>query len=450
MIPPPAFNRTTDESASRRRKRKRRRGKKEKRPTNLTEDSSGLEFESARLVHQDQISKQVGIMITSKVILLTLVAILAYAQLGAEFRCSATSIGQQRLSMPTREPSTTTTPASSLEDPKNSETSESSGEENVCFRCYDQVRMAQRLIAVHEHLGKRQKKLLRQKHMAPQQANFDGSAGIRKPRHKQQSQHPQQTQTTNKTQANHLANVRNRTLMDIYANEDGARPIVVSRLRVARSTNNDAFELDLDSLRTNNSTRDDRESALKKLKHKREQQRAETCKLLQAVQSCLDEISRDCIGDLQFHSLEVFSKQWFERLVCPPARNPNFKPYAALTRSIPKIEEPEKVPIPRMISSPEEVQKRLDAMFGGGKSNRLGVMLKPTLTSSASQKFDSFASVGEHYRDPTFANDISERKPDSGQIVITSQLLLIPCFLILGLLIITLISVRGIPPKCRP
>lgn len=243
-------------------------------------------------------------------------------------------------------------------------------------------------------------------------------------------------------QPNSTSIIMNRTL------NNPNKPIVVSRLRVARSANyenSDPSITEFDS--TSNYPKRNTHQELKKLRHKQRQQVNETCKSIYDVQKCLDRISRECLGELQFHSLEVFANQWFNKFNCPPQSNPGFKPFAELTRSIPK-DEREKVPIARRLPSEEEIQKRMEMIFGGPRTS-LGVMLKPGLTRTASQKFNSLSNQNFDSSDVDANGQLKARNIFSGNEIdhstrksylspLTGQLLLIPCFLVLLVFIITL------------
>lgn len=338
----------------------------------------------------------------------------------------------------------TAVPTPVLEDSLNSATSDSADDDTICYRCYAQVEMAQSLIGVHMDLVKKQNNLIRQKSKA---------VPLPQPMHKS-TRKPKISHNSN-SNINHTATlsptIRNRTLEHSEHN----KPIVVSRLRVARSTANRIKE---GTGAGRNESKKNIDPVLKQLKHKQQQQFNETCKSLYEVQQCLNEISRECLGNLQFHSLEVFSTQWLARLNCPPSHNQDFIPFGALTRSIPTFEEREKVPVPRPISSQEETQKKLDLIFGGRGTSSLGVMLKPTLTRSATQKFnlmgpasqqqlegtsavEVFSSSSTKARHLSAANDIVDynlRQSEYQLLPLGGQLFLIPCFLIILIALITL------------
>lgn len=320
---------------------------------------------------------------------------------------------------------TTNPPTAYIEDASNSFTSESSEDDSDCqTKCFQQVEVTQSHIRVYMDLMKKQNNIInsRTNKAATTSTTSISAKTSRKPK-------PGQQQNSSST-------LMNRTLN---------KPIVVSRLRVARSTyfetNNEPSISEFDS--TTNNSKKNTHQKLKKLRHKQRQQFNETCKSIYALQKCLDGISRECLGDLQFHSLEVFATQWFSKFNCPPPSNPSFKLFAELTRSIPD-EEREKVPIARPLSSEEETQRKLDILLGGGGGPRtsLGVMLRPGLARAASQKFDSsdVDANGQLKARNIFSGneilDYSNKK--SYSIPLTGQLLLIPCFLVLLVFIITL------------
>lgn len=227
-------------------------------------------------------------------------------------------------------PTSTGAPASTLED-----TNAAPDDEAICLSCYNDVNLAQGLIGEHESLAKRQKELVR----------------TRKP----------QRHVRQQVASEHAA--------------DPAAPIVVSRLRVGRSPGSLGNQTGAGNGKSN------RDMSLKQLKHKQEQQLNKTCHSLYQLDRCLRDIDRECLGNLHFHSHEVFQKQWMNKLNCPPASNPNARPFAGLIRSIPKSDD-EKVPIVRPISSKEETQEKLGSL-GKGLMNPLGVFLNPTLSRSA-------------------------------------------------------------------
>lgn len=356
--------------------------------------------------------------------------------------CNTTHLNltvEARASLPVSTPTTTTNqPTSYIEDSLNAATSESSDDSDACqLRCFEQVQTFQGLFRVHKALIKEQKKLVQK---------FK-SASTTTPIPNTTTRKPKQQQSSNSTL------IRNRTLNENMENA----PIIVSRLRVARSptqtyANNNNNNQEMDNNAKSGQAKKKFDSTLKQLKHKQKEQFNETCKSLHEMHQCLERISHECIGDLQFHSLEVFADQWSGKLNCPPSNNPSFKPFAALTRSIPEIEEREKVPMARPISSPEETQKKLDAIFGDGSRPPLGVMLKPSLTRSASQKFnlmseqrfdssDVDANGQLKARNIFSGNEINHNNSKQSYLVpIAGQLLLIPSFL---LLLIALLAITN-------
>lgn len=200
--------------------------------------------------------------------------------------------------------------------------------------------------------------------------------------------------------------------------------------------------------------------ALKQWKNKQKQQLNETCKSLLELQSCLNGISRECLGNFHYHSHEVFSTQWLSRLHC---HDPNLKPYRNLIKSV-LVQETEKVPVPRPIPTPEETQAKLDAIFGSMNIGRSGVIL-PTLTRTATQKFNAMGQQEQQLdkgglsqesyfkgRHLLSANEILDYKSQSSPLknpsagFITSQLLLIPCFLVILIALITTTMRRYFKP----
>lgn len=383
---------------------------------------------------------------TSTVILSSLLVALSFLELH-RMPAEARNFNVLDARPPTPASSTSAAPpAAYIEDPTNSATSESS--EDMCLRCYDQVKQAQSSLAILENLARQQKNHIRQKTnnnkllspSAPFQPSSTPSSSRRPKLANQVAAPAQQTTRNNNTHSNPSA------LQPAYSNpisDQPSRPIVVSTLRVARSPASNgnsrfyggsehfAAPTNSEQQQQHQHTRSiSVDPTLKQLKHKQQQQVNETCKSLHEVQQCLDEIAQECLGNLQFHSLEVFSKQWLTKINCPPSNDPSFKPFGELIRSIPRIEEREKVPVPRPISSQEETRKRLDAMLVASKtmSPPLGVMLiKPTTATKPS-----------HYHD--HQQNLLPSPPT------TSQLLMIPCCLLIMLALITMVRFTMKPP----
>lgn len=312
---------------------------------------------------------------------------------------TARAASYSSMQIATGETATTTTETSpgSLEDPTNSATTSDGGElsDDICYRCYDKIKAAEDLIAIQSNLVAKQKKLIHRKNKAAAEAAakaalnpFRSSSSSSNTTANTSNQNTQDIQTsptgklnsrTINRKPNNNSTVRNRTLQ--YQSE----PIVISRLRVARSpSEQQQFS------NKNKFGRNKKDPDLKQLKQEQEHQLNETCRSLSAVQECLSELSRTCIGDLQFHSLEVWSNQWHSKLNCPYRNNPNLRVFPGLaTKNWYSNDEREKSPIARPVSSDEEVRKRLDKMFPNGAMRPPGVMLKPTLTGLATQQFKS-------------------------------------------------------------
>lgn len=290
--------------------------------------------------------------------------------------------------------STTPSPADAyIDDPANSATSESSSGSNTgdsssssasesseedddreCHSCFGVVEATQENIAYYTHLIDKHRKLVRKIKAEIESKRASDKALFRKSKQSEASNAKQsQNKHTHKINSDAFNATRAiRTLPD-YGEDARTRipdqHIIVSRLIIKRSTTSD-------NINNNNNTRNKQpvrsrrrsndDLQVKKLKHKIHQQANSTCYSLYDVQHCLNEISQVCHGNLHFHSIEVFARQWFERLNCPPSKDPTFKPFSELIRSIPKWEESStKVPTVRLISADEDVRRRLDALFGG-------------------------------------------------------------------------------------
>lgn len=339
-----------------------------------------------------------------------------------------------------------------IEDSLNSATSESSSSDQddaICFKCYDQVEMTKTLIGIQLDLVKKQNDLIRklQKNSTPK----PDTLSTRRPKQPRQVPRPsQQDQVANENRTSSTHHLDSHQLSTrAWANVDADKPhVVVSTLRLVRST---------DHLypTVNASERKNRIPALKQWENKRKQQLNETCKALNELQSCLNGISKECLGDFHYHTYEMFSNQWYGRLHC---YNLNLKPYGNLIRSVLPTEE-QKHPIARPIPTPEETQAKLDAIFG-----RVGVMLKPTLTRPAAQKFNAMGQQeqqldkGVLYQDGQFKgryySETSELRKGFSKTqsagFMTSQLLLVPGFLVLCLALIAITMGRYLkrePPK---
>lgn len=340
----------------------------------------------------------------------------------------------------TRTTSTTSEPNPVVEDTLNSATSESSEEENPCEQCYDRVENAQTFISVQLELLERQKYLIRQKQKSANANSIVKNSTTKRPR----------------MQQNQTASGRSRSLLN---NDNSDELIVVSRLRVARSTESGnplGRTQSVGDVKPRRKSKKNINPELKQLEHKQKQNLNETCKSLYELKNCLTESSSECVGDLQYHSFDIFYDQWMTKFNCPPINNPGFKPLKYLTRSIPQLDR-EKVPVARPITSPEEVQKRLDAMFGGRPA--LGVMLKPTLTMSATQKFNSINSGESQQQQQQFDGDVYSQTKERHLLIgnsvlelkvlkqsgtqlkpMTSQLIIIPGLLIVMLALLTLVN----------
>lgn len=67
------------------------------------------------------------------------------------------------------------------------------------------------------------------------------------------------------------------------------------------------------------------------------QQNNKTCNSINDLHLCVEPKFSSCIGDLRFHSLDVFAKQWLTKMNCT-SKLPNntvVKPFKQLTRSVP-------------------------------------------------------------------------------------------------------------------
>lgn len=335
---------------------------------------------------------------------------------------------------------TTTIEPPIIEDSLNSATSESSNdqEDTICFKCYDQVTMTKSLIGIQLDLKKRISDLI--KRLEKSSTTKPDIMGPR--RNKQPRQVPRnfESQESNPSQNRpNLDQGHQHLSTRTWTNLDSDKPrTVVSVLRVSRSTDN------LNPT-GNPPARKNRIPALKHLEGKKQQQLNETCKSLNELLYCLNGIKNDCVGNFHYHSHEMFTNQWYDKLHC------NHNKFGFLTRSV--IEE-DKKPVARPISTPEETQAKLDAIFGSMNIGRMGVMLKPELTRSATQKFDAMGQQeqqfdktgsyqGSHFKGRQYfgSNDISN--PSKGFLsksqsasYVTSQLLLIPGFLVLCLAIV--------------
>lgn len=302
-------------------------------------------------------------------------------------------------------------PQVQLDEPTNSAASEMQADdsgatqsstpmdEDVCVRCYDKVRQAQDLLDVYDSLLRKQKKLISRKKAAAEAAAASSSR-------------PSQVDRQNST-------VRSRTLLNTQP-----EPIVVSRLRVARSPASAVEQQhQFRSQSFNSAGLNKKDLELERLKREQQRQKDSTCKLLSEVRDCLDQLSRECIGNLQFHSYEVFSDQWHGKLRCPYANNPSLRPLPGL---LPRsIGDETKLPVPRPISSDDEVRQRLRKILPDRQPPRsLGVMLtKPTMNSMA---LASPSNQLHQFRDPQAAG----------------KLLLVPCCIAIMFALLALASLR--------
>lgn len=272
--------------------------------------------------------------------------------------------------------STTNSPDSNIDDPSNAVVSTTTqNRQELCeTKCYSKVTEAQKIYAEHLSLMKKEKQLIKRKSNLALGDATDLGRGHRASHSRPRSLGSRSSGSNSDTNNNlsdhnhdHIHAIRSPTIRNRSLSSYDNEQIVVSRLRIARSTNKIEIEPTLEQLRL-----------------KREKKFTEACRSLWNVQSCLGEITRTCIGNLQYHTFEVISNQWFEKLNCPPSRNPDFKPFKELLRSVPKYEDDrlEKIPVPRSISSYEETRNKLETMFG----KKLGVVLGPTQTKSSTHR----------------------------------------------------------------
>lgn len=103
----------------------------------------------------------------------------------------------------------------------------------------------------------------------------------------------------------------------------------------------------------------------------------DSCKSISDMLRCLDGVQNYCIGDLQFHSLYVFARQWQSKLNCSlyalygvthqesileaTTDASTLKPFSHLIRSIPIDDD--RVNQPRQVVPEEESTKRLDRLL---------------------------------------------------------------------------------------
>lgn len=337
---------------------------------------------------------------------------------------------------------TTTTPESYLEEPSNSATSESS-DYDECLQCYDKVTRTSQLIAEQLKLDRKHNEMVKrfQKSLRASSGNQTRKAN-KLPTSPPAKRQNNSTSTSNNT-------VRNRALTSTDLDSES---IVISRLRVARSSPDEQLKL--------RSLNEKLELALKQMKHKQTQHHNETCNSLYGIRDCVESLSRQCLGNLQYHSHDTFQQQWLNKFNCPPSNNPKFRPYAYFHRSVDgfKQEEQQKVGIARQSSHEEDVQKRLNKIFQGQHPMApFGVMLKPHLNKEASARFQqqqqhqqqqtlSSASktnvgAGRHLlyelADSSSVVNNGQHNQEQQQLAfLGSQMFLIPCFLILLLSLI--------------
>lgn len=297
----------------------------------------------------------------------------------------------------------------------------------LCFQCYTQVTSAQKLYATHRSLVKKEKELINSnKHNPPKtESPVDIAGESLRPTTRNGSPRPRPNRAPNtggpqNSNAPLAGNIQNRSLLDAYDNE----PVILSRLRVPRSTEGLI-------------------PTLEKLRTRKAQKFTEACKSIWVAQECLDEISKSCIGNLHYHTLDVITNQWFEKLNCPPKRNPNFKPFSGLdTRSIPDyMEERQRIPVARPNSSPEETAKKILLMHEGLQA----VILSPNAINQNSSYIPR-ASVA--YGSSTIKSNSYYQL--FGVSLATTQFVLLCCFLFLVMSLITLTGYYfRLPPKIQ-
>lgn len=233
---------------------------------------------------------------------------------------------------------TTVMPEAYLDDPLSANptttgtTTNSQLRDELCRqKCFDIVTKASKLMAEHQAFKDKEMILVRRKN-----PNLARSHGI-----------------------------QNRSLGNLGSDQQ----IIVSRLRVTRMTNDN----------NQHNQMDDVESKLLSLRTKRDKKQKDACKTLWAVQTCLSDASRNCIGSLAYHTNDVITTQWFEKLRCPNQRSQHIKPFVGLRRTY-YDDKTEQVlqPVARPSTSKEDGKKRLDMMFGPRV-----VLLEPTYNPSS-------------------------------------------------------------------
>jgi hypothetical protein len=321
-----------------------------------------------------------------------------------------------------------------LDDPMNSATTNENTDtdnwDEICVRCYDKVKVTQDLIEIYDNILRKQKKLVNQKKAAAQKRAADVTLNANKQRMNKSNGQPNIN--------NHNSTLTPRSL----ANQPEL--IVVSSLRVARSPSPDGQVQQQRWSNRDKNKLNKKDLELERLKRDQQRQKDTICKSLNDMHNCLEKLQQECIGNLHYHTYDVFYEQMMDRLRCP-FNNPKMNPFPGLRKWIHPTDEDRKMPKPRDISSPEEYRKRLQELLPDRVFPRpIGVMLKPTMPNPATQQqMQSIETMKGSYR------HLTQPRYMGGEDSLTlGRVLLVPaCFAILVALVAALYKISSAPEK---
>lgn len=361
----------------------------------------------------------------------------------------------------------------------------------ICNRCYDKIRLVKGLLDKHTEMVEKQELYKKQKPRRrkqktkspndPKQQQQQPSNQLRSILSDRRSSptEPAQTQAQPQAQAAlasasaeapaTASSISSRTL-----NDAESKYTIVSRLRVHRSTDlldssGDATERSPPAVGAS----DTKEAIIARMTHEENVHLNATCRALYRAEECLDPLINICVSDLQYHSYSSVVGKWITKHKCQ-WRLTGKREWTNLGGAY--RSEPEPVAaIARPISSDEMVRKRLHKLLGYDQAPEpssasdseenieqeprhqqqlneqqhiisvrpsVGVMLRPTLTQSASRKFNTIQPSGLQFHQQsasTQARHHYQLTNEQGQFMpLASQLLLIPCFLILCIIVITI------------
>lgn len=348
---------------------------------------------------------------------------------------------------PSREFFTTNTPtptaylentaeaSATMDEPEESDESDA-----LCYTCNDRVEEAKNMINAHAEIIKRKNLfIIRQsRRKKPSQKYSESNKQLRSnDRRAIRDQDQNNTSTTvEPSSESPQSSISSRTL-----NDAESRYTIVSRLRV-RSADDSLAPKE----RIQPAAKKDKATLLMQMDLEEKLHLNETCKSLYRVDECLKDIQDKCLGDLQYHTLESVVEQWIKRIKCE-WRLTGKKEWTGLTNIAVRKNPDQYMAIARPISAPDMVSARLNKLFGHSEPSSssprptVGVELKPTLTQSGSERFNTIQTSAVQLKGSALYSRQSPKyyTENSKFMPLTSQLLIIPCVLV-GIIIILTIT----------